>query len=171
MQLMLFALAAGALLSPASLDVPFVRQVRAGCGSAAIAMVMQYWVRQEPGLDAAAAAAEKIDRALPAGPKGLTGNALKTYLEDHQFSAFAFTATFEDLRQHLAKGRPVVACIAPKGPKAPLHFVVITGIDDTSVVFHDPARGQSMTEARSAFDQAWRVTNRWALLAVPQTHP
>src|SRR5947209_4493668 len=68
------------------LDVPFVRQVRAGCGSAAIAMVMQYWVPQQPGLDAAAADAEQIDKKLPPSTSGLSGEALKKYLEAHGFS-------------------------------------------------------------------------------------
>ena len=29
------------------LDVPFVRQEKNGCGAASIAMVMQYWQRQQ----------------------------------------------------------------------------------------------------------------------------
>src|SRR5205085_8932703 len=84
---LLFALAG--LYSPASsagsewLEVPFVHQVKAGCGSAAIAMVMQYWASRQPGLDTAAADAERIDRVLPPeSAKGIHGQALKRYLEE-----------------------------------------------------------------------------------------
>jgi hypothetical protein len=97
------------------IDVPFVRQVRAGCGPASIAMVMQYWVQHEPGLDAIAADAERIDEALPASDRGTLGSDLRTYLEAHGFSAFVFDGESEDLTHHLAKGRPLVVCLAPKG--------------------------------------------------------
>src|SRR3954449_12751312 len=74
---------------PSWLDVPFVQQVKAGCGSAAIAMVVEYWARQFPGLDKAQADAEKIDQLLPATtPKGIQGKALKQYLESRGFQAF-----------------------------------------------------------------------------------
>src|SRR3954462_1107032 len=90
---------------PSWLDVPFVQQVRAGCGSAAIAMVVQYWARQFPGLEKAQADAEKIDQLLPAtSPKGIAGEALKQYLDERGFQAFIFDGELADLRNHFAKG-------------------------------------------------------------------
>src|SRR6266852_3281886 len=84
------------------LEVPFVHQVKAGCGSAAVAMVMQYWSSQQPGLDAAAADAERIDQVLPPlSAKGIQGQALKRYLEEHGFAAFVFSGELRDLKQHL----------------------------------------------------------------------
>ena len=51
----------GSQAASAWLDIPFVRQTGAGCGSAAIAMVIQYWARQNPALTSAAAETERID--------------------------------------------------------------------------------------------------------------
>jgi Papain-like cysteine protease AvrRpt2 len=50
---LLLALCAASLLVAAEpaglwLDVPFVKQEKDGCGAASIAMVMQYWRRQQP---------------------------------------------------------------------------------------------------------------------------
>jgi predicted double-glycine peptidase len=171
--LLLTALSSWACLSNEIpwLDVPFVRQVRAGCGSAALAMVMQYWVKHQPGLDAAAADAERIDKALPPSSEGISGEALKRYLEEHGFAAFVFNGELEDLRNHVAKGRPAVVCLAPKGPRAPLHFVVVVGVGEDAMLLNDPARGKLIRERQDSFLRAWKVTGNWALLAVPRPSP
>lgn len=150
------------------IDVPFVRQVRAGCGAAAIAMVMQYWVKQDPELDAVAADAEHIDEALPASAKGLYGNDLKRYLEAHGFSTFVFDGEMKDLENHLGKGRPVVVCLALDGSDRPLHFAVVVGVGTDEILLNDPARGKLVREEREAFLRAWKATQNWALLAVPR---
>ncbi|MGZ4900195.1 MAG: C39 family peptidase, partial [Candidatus Angelobacter sp.] len=46
------------------LDVPFVRQGKDGCGAASIAMVMQYWRKQQDKQVDAAADAVAIQRVL-----------------------------------------------------------------------------------------------------------
>jgi ABC-type bacteriocin/lantibiotic exporter with double-glycine peptidase domain len=153
------------------IDVPFVRQIRAGCGSAAIAMVMQYWVKHGPGMDAAAADAERIDDALPPSSKGLSGKELRNYLEEHGFDAYVFNAELKDLRDHLSKGRPIVACLGLKGPNAPLHFVVVVGAGEDAILLNDPARGKLVREEKDAFLRSWKVTGNWALLAVPRQAP
>ncbi|HUQ94469.1 MAG TPA: C39 family peptidase, partial [Bryobacteraceae bacterium] len=140
---------------------------RAGCGSAAVAMVMQYWVRQQPGLDAAAADAERIDKVLPPSSKGISGQALKNYVEANGFTGFLFNGELSDLRNHLEKGRPVVVCLGLKGPKGPLHFAVVVGLEAGAVILNDPARGKLFREPMEPFLRAWRVTGNWALLAVP----
>jgi len=153
------------------LDVPFVRQIRAGCGSAAIAMVMQYWARNDPNLDAAAAAAERIDRALPASSKGIAGKELRRYLEANGFSVFIFNGELSDLRHHAAKGRPTVVCLGLKGPRAPLHYAVVAGAGEDAVLLNDPARGKLVREDKESFLRSWKVTGNWALLAVPRQTP
>lgn len=151
------------------LDVPYVRQVKAGCGSAAVAMVTEYWARQVPGLERAQSDAEKIDQLLPAtSPKGIGGEALKRYLEEHGFQAFIFDAEVSDLRNHFAKGRPVIVCLAPKGNRGLLHYAVVVGLDDSSVWLNDSARGKLFHEDLAQFLPEWRRTNNWALLAVPR---
>jgi ABC-type bacteriocin/lantibiotic exporter with double-glycine peptidase domain len=150
------------------IDVPFVRQVRAGCGPAAIAMVMQYWVQRHPELDAVAADRDHIDQALPVSSRGTFGNDLQEYLETHGFSAFVFDGEPKDLDHHLAKGRPLVVCLGPKGPQGPLHYVVVVGAGENEILFNDSARGKLIREGREAFLEQWKATGNWALLAVPR---
>lgn len=154
------------------LEVPFVHQVKARCGSAAIAMVMQYWASRQPGLDTVAADAERIDQVLPPGSaKGIQGKALKRYLEAHGFAAFVFSGEIRDLQQHLAKGRPLVVSLGLNGSRAPLHYVVVVGLKDKAVLVHDPARGKLIGIDLERFLLAWKPTGHWALLAVPRTGP
>jgi len=110
------------------LDVPYVHQLESGCGAASISMVMQYWVRQQPQLDPAAADSDQIYKLLSPSPrKGISGQALKQYLGEHGFDAFIFAGELLDLQHHVEKGRPLVVCLAPKGAHAPLHYVVVVG--------------------------------------------
>ncbi len=151
------------------LDVPFVRQARAGCGSAAIAMVTQYWARIYPKLDREEANAERINQLLPpTSAKGIEGNKLKEYLNAHGFQAFIFDGELSDLKHNLEKGRPVVTCIAPRGSHAPLHYAVVVGLDDRSIWLNDPARGKLFADDLNRFMAEWKATGNWALLAVPQ---
>jgi predicted double-glycine peptidase len=152
------------------LEVPLVKQVKGGCGSAAVAMVMQYWSSQQPQLDAAAADAAHINQILPpVSGKGIPGQALKRYLEEHGFSAFIISGELRDLQQHLDKGRPIVVCLGFR--HAPLHYVVVVGKKDESVIVNDPARGKLIPIELTRFLPAWRRTGNWALLAVPWTRP
>ena len=151
------------------LDVPFVPQAKAGCGAAAVAMVTQYWTRYFPELERAEADSEQINRLLPpTSAKGIDGEALKRYLQQHGFQAFIFDGDLTDLKHHFDKGRPVVVCFAASGPHAPLHYAVVVGIDDHSIWLNDPARGKLFEENLNRFETEWKATGNWALLAVPQ---
>jgi predicted double-glycine peptidase len=151
------------------LDVPFVRQQGAGCGSAAVAMIVQYWARHFPALSGASKDTELIDRLIPVtSRKGIRGEALKAHLEREGFSAFVFTGELRDLEHHIAKGRPLLVCFAPRGPRAPLHYAVVVGVDGQKVWLNDPARGKLTPEGLDDFAKAWSVTRNWALLAVPR---
>jgi ABC-type bacteriocin/lantibiotic exporter with double-glycine peptidase domain len=131
-------------------------------------MVMQYWVKQQPGLDPLATAAERIEKDLPASRNGLTGKQLKSYFDNHGFTAYVFTGDLSDLEQHTARGRPVIVCLAVKGTGAPLHYAVVAGLTPNTVLLNDPARGKLYEEARETFSKAWKATDHWALLAVPK---
>lgn len=160
-------LAVAATASP-WLDVPYVQQVKAGCGSAAVAMVVQYWARQFPALRSAAADTERIDKLLPASSRGIRGEALKDYLQREGFAAYIFDGQIGDLKHHLEKGRPVIVCLAPRGPHAPLHYAVVVGLADDKVWLNDSARGKLFTEDLPRFEVEWKATQDWALLAVPR---
>lgn len=154
----------------AASDVPFVGQSKHACGAAAVAMVMQYWARQKPA-DVAAADPRAIEKALiEPRRKGIAGSSLASYLNQRGFNAFAISADYADLREHLARGRPVIVCLQPGGRNAPLHYIVVLAIDQESgrLLVHDPARGPSLNMAFADFDRAWRRTDRWALVATPK---
>ena len=151
------------------LDIPFVQQSRAGCGAAAIAMVMQYWTRTDGKIDPAAADGDRIYALLKKpGAKGILGEDLKRYLDDHGFVAIIFSGEGGDVRGHLDKGRPLVVCLAPRGPNAPLHYVVMAGLSDSHALYHDPARGKLIREPLAKFQRHWQATGNWVLLATPR---
>jgi hypothetical protein len=165
-------LLAGALTAASQrwIDVPFVRQEREGCGSAAASMVMRYWMARGAQVDANAADAGAIQRALHSPEeKGIRGSELRRYLERHGFSVWIVDAGIEDLQRHIERGRPLIACLAPR--RGALHYVVVVGIDagGKEIALHDPARGGFVRQKGAAFRKAWNATGNWTLLAVPKT--
>ena len=150
------------------LDVPYVRQVQSGCGAAAIAMVVQYWARHNPDLKDAAKETERINEFLPASRRGIRGAALKDYLIRRGLDVYIFDGEVKDLRQHFLKGRPVIVCLGLSGPRGPLHYAVVVGVDERAVWLHDSARGKLIREELARFEKSWDVSGRWALLAVPR---
>jgi predicted double-glycine peptidase len=151
------------------LDVPYVRQSRDGCGAAAIAMVMQYWTRSDTRLNPADADDARIYSLLRrSAGKGIAGQDLKQYLEEKGYAAHVFNGSLGDLRDHIGKGRPLVACLAPRGSGSALHYVVVVGVSDTTVIFHDPARGKLLIESLGRFMRHWQPTDNWVLLATPR---
>ena len=162
------------------LDVPFIQQEKEGCGAASAAMVMQYWLKQQAKPANADADARQIQRALYSRPgHGIYASDLESYLQQHGFRTFVFNGTWDDLKQHLEKGRPLIAALKPAGGKAPLHYVVVVGLDaersseqssePNIVLLNDPAQRKLLKQARSTFEKQWSATGRWLLLAVPQS--
>lgn len=150
------------------LDIPFIQQVRSGCGPASAAMVMEYWAQQLPGLSGLAANADRIARA-PVSSKGMTGSELRRVLENAGFAVFVFNAEKSDLRAQLQKGRPLIVCFAPEGKAGPMHYAVVSGLEADAVLLNDPTRGKLFRETLSRFLPQWSLTDNWALLAVPRT--
>ncbi len=147
------------------LDVPFVRQEKNGCGSAALAMLIGYWERNGAQVPAEAADAREIQRVLYSSEaSGIYASELVAYLERNGFQAFPIRATWRDLSEHLAKGRPLIVSLG----NSRLHYVVIAGLDDARglVYYNDPAQRKLMKLDRTAFEREWH--DRWALLAVPR---
>ncbi|HXA07379.1 MAG TPA: C39 family peptidase [Bryobacteraceae bacterium] len=145
------------------LDVPFVKQEANGCGAAAIAMVMHYWSRPD-------ADPHKIYQSLYSREvDGIRGRDLDRFLRESGFHTFAFRGEWQDLEQHLAKGRPLIVCLR-EGRAGPLHYVVVAGVDTTQnlVLINDPARRKLLKVERVVFEKDWTTAGRWTLLAVPQ---
>ena len=151
------------------LDVPFIKQEKNGCGAASIAMVMQFWQRQQgtplnPDSDA-----PQIQRVLYSRPAhGIYASDLKDYFQQHGYQAFAFEGGQPDLEQHLAKGRPLVVALKPSGG-APLHYVVVVGLDPQNhlVLLNDPAERKLLKQEFASFQKQWKGAGNWTLLAVP----
>ncbi|HWA95934.1 MAG TPA: C39 family peptidase [Terracidiphilus sp.] len=151
------------------LNVPFIRQVEDGCGSASLAMVMQYWQGKQGFAATPASDAAAIQRALYApSAHGIYATAMKQYLEQHGFRAFTVAGDMELLEHHLEKGRPLIVALQPeKG--TPLHYVVVVGADPARklVLVNDPQQRKLLKQDASVFVKQWKATGNWTLLAVP----
>jgi ABC-type bacteriocin/lantibiotic exporter with double-glycine peptidase domain len=153
------------------LDVPFVKQVKDGCGAATIAMVMQYWQQQQQGRSGnPIVEAAQIQRALQSdAAHGIYASAMEGYFQRSGYRSFAFHGNWGILEQHLKKGRPLIVALKP-GSTLPLHYVVVVGLDSVRqlVLLNDPAERKLRKEDRSRFEQQWTAAGDWTLLAVPE---
>jgi ABC-type bacteriocin/lantibiotic exporter with double-glycine peptidase domain len=167
-------LAAAAAPADLRLDVPFVRQVKEGCGSASISMVMQYWSRQAGQPPPQEAGAETIHHKLYSREKkGIPAAEMVRYFEQSRYRAFAFRGEWVDLKNHLEKGRPLIVALGPEGRKGPRHYVVVVGLDEQNnvVLVNDPGAEKLAQARRGRFEKDWQVTGNWTLLAVPLSDP
>lgn len=153
------------------LDVPFVQQEKDGCGAASIAMVMQYWLRQQGRPADGSADAAGIQRALYSSrAHGIYASDLQRYFQQQGFRTFVFRGEWADLKQHLAKGRPLIVALKPASGKVPLHYVVLAGLEleQGLVLVNDPAQRKLLKQDRSSFEREWSAAGKWTLLALPQ---
>ncbi len=154
------------------LDVPFVKQEKNGCGAASVAMVMQYWSERQGRPDSDSIDATEIHRALyDPNARGVYASAMERYFRQRGFRAFAFRGEWNDLLDHLRKGRPLIVALKPPESGAPTHYVVIAGLDPQAgiVMLNDPARRKLIKQGRADFEKQWSGVNKWTLLALPQT--
>lgn len=152
------------------LDVPYVHQEKEGCGSAALAMVLQYWNQKGTALPRERSDPEKIQRELYSKEAhGIRASAMEKYLRESGFSPYIFRGEWSDLVSHIEKGRPLIASIQPGG-KSSLHYVVVVGIEreHEAALLNDPERGKLFRVERSEFEKEWLRTDNWTLLAVPK---
>ncbi len=148
------------LATAIQLQVPFVPQEKDTCGAAALAMVMSYW-GQDASHDAIAGAL--VEKEL----QGIRGSRLAGFAREKGMVAIAFAGDLVILRDHLAKGRPLVLAIDAGHGR--LHDVVAVGFDETreEVIVHDPARGADRRIAARELEKKWARSGHWALLVQP----
>jgi predicted double-glycine peptidase len=164
-----FLLAEGA--AALFIDVPFIKQEKNGCGAASIAMVMQYWARQQQRPTTAAAEAREIQHVLYSEQAhGILASTVEDYFRKNGYEAFAFAGEWQDLREHVWKGRPLMVALRPLGNGKELHYVVVVGVDEERhlVLVNDPAERKLLPFDRAEFEKAWKATDYWTLLAVPR---
>ncbi|MCC7341255.1 MAG: C39 family peptidase [Bryobacterales bacterium] len=151
------------------LEVPFTPQVKDGCGSAAIAMVMQWWKKHghEPA-DAAALDVLAIHKAVyPPKAKGTPAAEMERYFDRAGFRAYTFNGEWIDITEHLGKGRPLIVALRPRGQRQ-LHYVVLSGVSATELLLHDPAAKPFRVMLRAEFEAQWAASGHWTLLALPR---
>lgn len=170
--LLAFLLVSGAVsVHPQALwiDVPFVPQKGEGCGAASIAMVMQYWQRQQGQEPDRASDYQRIEQVLePPDARGILASAMERYFQQNGFRVFAFAGRWSDLGEQVTKGRPLIAAVKP-GPGLPLHYLVVAGVDSPGhmVLLNDPAQRKLLKEDQARFEKEWKAAGNWTLLAVP----
>ena len=141
------------------LDVPFFHQQTNGCGAASVAMVLHYWDKQE--------APERVYQQLyKSAQKGILLSDMKRYLEESGFRAFTLRGEWNDVEQHLAKGRPIIVGLK-KNRAARIHFAVVIGADHDHVWLNDPTRKKPSRVNRAGFQKQWTMAERWMLLSTP----
>ncbi len=164
------ALTLGSASSGIWLDVPYVKQEPNGCGSAAIAMVAQYWARNGARVPPEAADAGRIQKELyRRGQAGIRASDMERYLRAEGFRTFVFRGSWEDFKPRLSKGQPLIVCLKETGAGSPLHYVVVVGFDwdQNLILVNDPAQRKLLKISRSAFEKQWGGAQNWTLLAIP----
>jgi predicted double-glycine peptidase len=167
----LFSAALAAATPGVWLDVPFIRQEKDGCGAATIAMVMQYWLKQQGKAVDSSADALAIQRELfSAKDHGIRAADMKRYFQQHGFQTFTFAGKWGDFQQNLEKGRPLIVAVKPSALESSRHYVVVVGVDpgQNVVLLNDAAQRKLLKQDRAGFERQWNAVQNWTLLALPK---
>lgn len=149
------------------LQVPFIRQQKNGCGAASVAMIMSYWRQHSASKQPEGPPPKEIyQRLYRPEQKGIQLAEMKRYLEDYGYQTYTLRGEWNDLEQHLAKGRPVIVALKP-GNRKPIHFAVISGATNDAALLNDPTKRKAGRMARGKFDAQWSRAERWMLVAAP----
>lgn len=143
-----------------SLAVPFVGQEQNTCGAASLAMVLRYW---GAGTSHDEIAREVVRPEL----KGALGSRLVTFARSRGFFAIAYEGDLQQLRDSLAKGRPVV--VAWNLGQGLLHNVVVLGMETAGrrLLVNDPELGPRRWVDEEVFESRWGGADHWTLLVLP----
>lgn len=151
-----------ALVAAQPLAVPFVPQQKDSCGAASLAMVLRYW-GQPASHDEIAAA------LLQPELKGIQGSRLEAFARGRGMTAIAYKGDMAQLREYLAKGRPLI--VAWRVGRDRYHDVVVVGADEQRVIVNDPAEGAQRAVDARGFAKRWEGAGYWTLLVLPATSP
>lgn len=156
--MLLTLLAALALSSSLSADVPFLSQTPDLCGGAAVAMVFRYWGDAHADIQQFV---PLVDRK--AG--GITDEVLVEAVRARGWQALAFTGTVESLGEHVQNRRPIIVLLHDRGRL--YHYVVVTAVEGKEVTVHDPSWGPSRVIQVDDFERRWSAARFWSLMIVP----
>ncbi len=123
-------------------------------------MVLRYW--GERGVSA--------DTFAPLIDRSAAGIRTTTLVDDLRRRGWVVSVTDgrpETVARELASGRPLIALIEDR--PGIYHYVVIVGVTERAVIFHDPARAPLRVMARAEFDRRSRAAGRWMAVVLPGT--
>ncbi len=122
-------------------------------------MVLRYW-------DAPVSHDEIAAALVQPELHGALGSRLGAFARARGFTAIAYAGETRQLREMVAKGRPLIVAwqIAP----GRFHNVVVVGVDRSgNVMVNDPAVGAGRAVAAAVFEKRWAGAARWTLLVQP----
>ena len=139
-------------------------------------MVMQYWQAKQGRPANDASDASQIQRVLySAKAHGIYASDMERYFQENGFRTFTIRGEWEDLKQHLDKGRPLIVALEPVALKplsaGALHYVVVAGLGPDTVTINDPTQRKLLQQDRPSFEREWSAAGKWTLLALPQARP
>src|SRR5262245_25690772 len=121
-------------------------------------MVLRYW---EQPAEVADIARDLVDPEL----HGIRGSILQDFAQKRGVTAIAYKGDLDQLREYLARGRPLVVAWKLKGG---YHNVVVVEADAKSIRVHDPAIGPSRSVDAAEFERRWSGAGYWTLLVLPK---
>jgi ABC-type bacteriocin/lantibiotic exporter with double-glycine peptidase domain len=132
---------------------------------------MQYWrVQQNKQVDSTADAVTIQRNLYSKKDHGIHASDLEHYFQQNGFQTFAFAGKWGDLKQHLEKGRPLIAALKPSALETSFHYVVVVGVDPAQdvVYVNDAAQRKLLKQDRASFEKQWSAVGYWTLLALPK---
>lgn len=142
-------------------ETPVVKQKQqADCGLAALAMVAGAWGRQWT--------VDDLAKRVPPGKHGIKLGVLRDLARQEGLEAFAIKASRDDLKNELAKGRPVLlGLMLPhdrKSNRSHYEVAIALNTQDGTIVTIDPATGEWMRRSPKVLDIEWKAAGYAALV-------
>jgi hypothetical protein len=141
-----------------TLEVPFLPQTEALCGGAAAAMLFRYWGDRHADV-------QQFEPLVDRRAGGIADDVLERAIRERAWRVTRIAGTVSVIRSHLQAGQPLMLLLEDRPHR--YHFVVVVAADDEAVYVHDPAWGPARRLTLAQLERAWKVTNFWTLLVLP----
>jgi len=143
-------------------DVPFFPQSKYQCAPASLASVLNYYgCRVTPGEISKAIYRKRL--------RGTLSIDLILFAQKMEFNARAYRGDLTDLKNHIAKDRPLIVFQDLGYPLLTIrHFSVVIGYDDAEgiLILHSGKRINKVIPYER-FLRSWREMDYWTLLILP----
>lgn len=146
-----------------NIKVPYFRQENwYTCGPACLRMVLAYHriIKTE----------DEVTEICDTTELGTTPTQISAAFEKFGIRASSIkNANIDELKNEIKEGRPVIVLIDPSHISGGIsgfgHFIVIVGIKDQEIEYHDPdePKGESIKCNFETFLMAWNATRCWMI--------